>query len=157
MSKTTKKYRKLMNEVINKSFIKLRKKIILTESRFQIVKAHMAITYFGFFAWIVIFPFSKKHSINALKAILAHELSHYELIRNMTFKEKIIFAFSWLFTKKGKAKFETDADKYAIKKGYGKGLLESVKKIEKERSKEDLKKRSKKGYLSSKQIQNYRR
>jgi len=157
MKKNTKKYRKLLDEVLNKSFIKLKKKVFLTESRFQIKQVHMMTTYFGFFVWITIFPLSKNYSDDSLKAILAHELSHYELIINMTFLEKIIFAFSWLFTKKGKAKFENDADKYAIGKGYEKGLFEFVRKIEKERSKGDLKKRSKKGYLSSKQIKNYRR
>jgi len=156
MNQNVKRYRKILNKLINKSFIKLkRKKIILSETKYQINNVFAMVIYFGFFVWIIVFPIAKNYSINSLKAVLAHELSHYELILNMTFFEKLIFAFNWLFTKKGKAKFETDADKYAIDKGFGKGLLEYVKIIEKKRSKEDLKKRSKKGYLSSKEIQNY--
>ena len=73
----------------------------------------------------------------------------------MGFLKKITFAFEWLFTKKGKAKFETNADKYTIKKGFGKNLFELARIKESKWGKKDLNKRYKNGYLSPKQIKNY--
>jgi len=81
---------------------------------------------------ILAFPKAKNYSEDHLRGLLAHELAHYELILNMNFIEKLKFAFKWLFTKKGKAWFETEADKYAI-----------------------FYRRKDRGYLSSKQIKAY--
>ncbi len=150
------KYRRVLNELRNKKFTKLKKrKIFLVYIKYNMGRVS-AITFpFWVFCWIFVFPISKDYSGGALKGLLAHELSHYELIINMNFFEKVKFAFSWLFTKKGKHKFEEDTDKYVIKKGLGKELLELNRTIEKRVGKEGYKKRSKKGYLSSKQVKNY--
>ena len=150
------KYRRIVNDLINKKFTKLKGKgIVLTHFKWQIKNASAAVTYFGPFLWIVIFPKSKNYSVSSLKALLAHELSHGEIIAKMSFFGLIRFAFGWLFTKKGKVKFETSAEKYVIRKGLGKELLELTRVVEKGKTKEELRKRSRSGYLSSKQIQKY--
>ena len=52
---------------------------------------------------VVIASFNQQEILpDAIKSVLAHELSHYEIILNMSFVEKIKFGFKWLFTKKEK-------------------------------------------------------
>lgn len=147
-------YRKIVNQLIKKSFPKLKGfKIIITEKKFGKLGYSAAISYLIFFAWLVIHPKTRKYSKQAVEALLAHELAHIDLIVNMPFSEKIPFAFNWLFTKKGKENFERDADIHTVKKGYGKGLLKAKKRSRKTYTKEQLKKQ-RKGYLSIKQIEN---
>ena len=73
----------------------------------------------------------------------------------MNYLEFILFGFRWIFTKKGRAWFETQADKMAIEKGYGKGLYLLVNKMEEKNSKAKMRWRRKFGYLSSKEIKAY--
>jgi len=156
MNKYTKKYKKIVDKLVNKSFPELNKKLIcVISTKIQFGKVFASMTYLGFMTLIIVFPLAKSCSSNELKSILAHELSHFEIILNMSFFEKISFAFKWLFTKKGKSNFETAADKYAIAKGYARGLFSKVKKTEKERTNVEIKERIKKGYLSPKQIKSY--
>ena len=156
MKRDKRDYKRIVKELVEKSFVKLEKKIILVHGvNFQVSTAYASITYLGFMVWIVVFPFSKRCTLPEITSILAHELSHYELILNMGFKEKLKFAFRWLFTKKGKAWFEMRADQYAIEKGYARGLYSRVFGIEKKSKNERLKTRLKKGYLSSKEIKEY--
>ena len=151
-----KKYKRIVDELVKKSFPKLKeKKIFLTLSKIQLKSAIASVIYFGFGFWIVLFPLSKKYSDNMLKAILAHELSHSEMIFEMSFFKKMKFALKWLFSKKEKSRFETLADKRVIDKGYAKSLFYTVKLIEKIRTKKQLEQRTKDGYLSSKQIKSY--
>ncbi len=156
MNKYELKYKKIVDGLIEKSFPNLKgKKIFISDIKFQVRNASATVTYFGFCAWVVVWPASRKYSEKVLRGLFAHELSHYEVILNMDFLEKIKFAFRWLFTKKGKAWFETTADKYAIKKGYAREQHELAKIVEKGKSKEKLKKRHENGYLSSKEIKSY--
>ncbi len=156
MGKYLKNYKKIVDELVKKSYPKLNPKFIwVTKSPIQISWPSASITYFGFAAWIVVFPKAKNYSEDHLRGLLAHELAHYELILNMNFIEKLKFAFKWLFTKKGKAWFETEADKYAIKKGYFRGLYSLILKLEKSMDKERFYRRKDRGYLSSKQIKAY--
>jgi hypothetical protein len=157
MNKSTKKYKKIINQLIKKSFPELKGKIILVSSfNYQIISWGSAFVFsLGFVSWIFVFPKTRGDSKKHLGALFAHELSHINLIVNMNLFEKIVFAFKWWFTKKTKVRFETQADKHTIKKGYAKCLFDRVKNTEKKRSKEELKKRSARGYLSSKQIKKY--
>jgi len=150
------KYKKVVKELIDKSFPRLKKRFVFVVSfPYQINWANAMVVYFGFMVWIVVFPVTKKYSSGEIKALLAHELSHYEIVVNMKFFELFKFGFKWVFTKKWKVWFETAADKYAIEKGYARGLFSRVVKIEKEKTKEYLKLRQGRGYLSSKQIKTY--
>lgn len=149
-------YKKIILELINKNFPKLNTRIIfLTKGEFFWIDCFAITFYFILFSWIVVNPKMDKFPKYQSKAILTHELAHLDIIANKNFFEKIKFGFNWIFTKKGKINFERNADILVIKKGYGKGLLDRVKGIEKEYSKEKLKKRKLRGYLDSKQIKFY--
>jgi hypothetical protein len=152
------KYQKIVAESIEKSFPRLRrKKIFLSEINIHFGNYSAIVNYFVFFIWIIVHPKVRKYSEPSIKALLAHELSHYEIIINMSFLKKISFAIKWLFTKKYKRNFERDADKYAIKKGYGKDLFNLRKESLKTYSKEESKKVMFRGYLTLKQIKSYAR
>lgn len=156
MNDYSKKYKKMVDKLVKKSFSKLRGKwIIVVSTQMNLMGINAFFIPFGFGGLIVVFEKSKNFNEIISTSLFAHELSHYETLLNMKFLEKIKSGFSWLFTKKGKADFETLADKYAISKGYGKGLYDMRLKIEKKRSKEGLLRIKNHGYLSSKQIKTY--
>lgn len=149
-------YQKIVNDLVEKSFPNLRSKwIIVSCFKFQIKGYYAMVISFGFIAWIWVFPLIEKSSKKGLQAVLAHELGHLEVVKNMGFLKKLKFGFKILFTRRWKAWFENAADKCAIEKGYALGLYENVYRTEKERSKSYLKFRSSKGYLSSKEIKAY--
>ena len=149
-------YRKILDKLVVKNFPKLRKRIIfLNKGKILWLDCFAAVVYFVFFSWIFVNPKMDKLPKNQVEAVLAHELSHLDIIANKNIFEKIYFGLNWIFTKKGKINFERDSDLLAIKKGYGKGLFDRVKGIEKKYSKDKLKKRKSRGYLDSKQIKYY--
>lgn len=146
------KYRKIVNGLVRKSFPKLKDyKIILTEGKILNARYSAVTSYFIFFSWIHVHPKVRNYSDNAIESLFAHELAHIDLIVNINFFQKIKFAFSWLFTKKGKEKFERDADILTVRKGYDKGLIKLKEESRKTYAKEQLKKR-RKGYLTTKEI-----
>ncbi|MBL7148376.1 MAG: hypothetical protein ISS82_06120 [Nanoarchaeota archaeon] len=152
MNKYTEKYRKIVDKLIDESFPKLKKRWIpLTEAKIFKLKYSAIAFYFLFFNWVIVHPKARKYSKASLKALFAHELAHLDLIVNMNFFEKIGFAFGWLFTKKGKEKFERDADIHLIKKGYGKERLKLEEESKKTYTKEQLKKK-RQGYLTPKEV-----
>ena len=155
MNKYTQKYKELVKRLIKKNFPRLKRRWIpLTEAKIFNLKYSAIAFYFLFFSWIIIHPKVRKYSRASLKALFAHEFAHLDLIANMNFFEKIKFAFIWLFTKRGKENFERDADIHAIKKGYGKGLIELRKQSKKTYTKEELKK-GRQGYLTIREIKSY--
>ncbi len=146
------KYREIVSELIDKSFPKLKRKIIpITEAKIFKLRYSAIAFYFLFFNWIIVHPKVRRYSKASLKALFAHELSHIDLIVNMNFFEKIKFAFIWLFTKRGKESFERDADLHLIKKGYGKERLKLKEESKKTYTKKELE-RGRKGYLTAKEI-----
>ncbi|MFH1503637.1 MAG: hypothetical protein ABIE36_03190 [Candidatus Diapherotrites archaeon] len=149
-----KKYQRIVNNLIRKSFPLLKKKIIFVSGKkiFNFnLKYSAIIIYFIFFSWIIVHPKARKYSKDSLKALFAHELSHIDLIVNMNLLEKIKFAFIWLFTKKGKEDFERDADILTIKKGYGKERLKLGEESKKTYTRNQWRNK-RKGYLNPKQI-----
>lgn len=149
-------YKKIVRKLVGKSFPRLSKRWIVVHGvNFQWKRFYAVVTYLGLMAWIVVFPLGKKCTKKGLEGVLAHELAHFEIIINMSILEKIKFGYRWLFFKKWKAWFETAADKYAIDKGYARGLYENVFRAEKKMTKKRFKYRSGKGYLSAKQIKDY--
>jgi len=156
MNKNTKSYKKIVDDLIEKSFLSLKRRVIVFYFPCQIVKwANMGMTYLGPIMLLFVFPRSKGYSDKELMSIFAHELAHYEIIRDKSFFDKICFGFRWLFTKKGKSDFETAADKRAVQYGYAKGLYSRLIRNEKKMTKEQFKKRLSRGYLSSSQIKKY--
>jgi len=156
MNRYVNKYRKIVDSLIEKSFPNLRgKKIIVTETKILNFNYSATTVYFVFLSWIGVHPKSKKYPPEALTALFAHELAHIDLIANMGVWQKLIFAFSWLFTKKCKANFEKDADMLAIKKGYGKGLIKFEEEALKGYSRRKLSGVFERGYLSVKETKDY--
>ncbi len=151
-----KDYRKIVDGLIKKSFPKLKTRVIfLSKGKIFWIDCFAIVIYFILFSWIFVHPKMDKLPKNQITSVLAHELSHLDIIANLSFFRKVGFGFRWLFTKKGKIDFERNADLLVIKKGYGKGLFERVVQIEKEYNKEKLKKRKLRGYLDSKEIKKY--
>ena len=148
-----KKYRKIIDELIKKSFPELKgKKIFITESRNTKYKFSAAVSYWIFFMWIITSPKTRKFSESTLKGLFAHELSHISIIIKMNLFEKFKF-ISWIWSKKVKIKFERDSDLMAIKKGYAKGLY--YQRLSRINSRDKHAKRLKKLYMSLEEIKSY--
>jgi len=148
-------YKKIINELIKKSFPNLRREVIFViEKNIFNLKYSAIAVYSFFFSWIIVHPKVQKYSKSSLDALFVHELAHLNLIINRTFIDKIKFLFKWLFTKKGKEDFERDADILTVKKGYGKERLKLIEESKKTYTKQQLKK-MRKGYLTPKQIKYY--
>jgi len=151
-----KDYRKIVDKLIEKSFPKLKTRIIFLSKRKIFRIDCFAITfYFILFSWIFVNPKTDKFSVNQSKAVLAHELAHLDIIANKNLFGKIEFGINLLFTKNGERNFERVVDILVVKKGYGKGLLSVILKIEKMSSKEKNLKRKSRGYLNSEEIKSY--
>lgn len=151
----TEKYRRIVDELIKKSFSELKnEKIFIT--CFVIFKRFVAQALdFGFFKLLLV----NNDKINELSfsneevvGLFAHELCHFERYKKRTFLQKIIFIFTTCFSKKTRYEEERDTDRLTIKKGYGKRLLKIALKREERYSKEKLDKVYSSGYLSPKQI-----
>jgi len=150
------RYRKIVDKLIKNDFQGLKnRKIFINEANFFGLKYSAGVAYFLFFDFLTVNRKCRNYPHDAITGLMAHELSHLEEIKEMKFMDKIVFGISWLFTKKGKADFETLADKIAIEKGYGKYRHKLAEQIEKTSTKKHLKSRLAKGYLSSKQIKQY--
>ncbi len=151
----TKRYRRIMNEVREKSFPNLKTKWILVSEIISLNSKYSAgIVDFIFFKWIALFKRCRNYSDDSIKALFAHELAHADIINKMSFPKKLKFIV-WLFSKRVRAKFETEADKLTIKKGYGIGLIKLKKEANKGKTKRQLVEKQKEGYLSVKQIKQY--
>ena len=150
MNKRIAKYKKIIYKLIEESFPNLKDKtIFITEFDIPGYRSYSAAaSYLGFFSWVTIGRKSKKYSDKALIGLFAHELSHLDIIVQLNFIEKIFFATKWVFTKKAKMDFETDADTLAVKKGYGKELCEFKSK------QKTYDWAIKNGYLTIKQVKN---
>ena len=124
------KTRKILSEVIGKSYTELTDKQIKVEtfeSEDTFFKARFSITRFLTFRQInyLIFVnpkiFKTKIPTEAVTAIIAHELAHI-----LYYDEKNrfeLFGLASLIDKSFTAKFERKADLQAIRRGYGEGLI----------------------------------
>lgn len=146
MNEYIERYRKVVNELINESFPNLRKK------KFKIFEFGV-IRLYGIYLLGNFIAMNKKcrgFSNKIMKGILVHELCHAEYSNKIGFsKSCLIFIKYWLFPKL-RIKEEIKTDKLAIKKGYGKELFESARKIELDLDRKDVR------YgLSPEQIKDY--
>jgi len=146
MNEYVEKYRKVVNELINKSFPSLR------EKKFKIFEFGI-IRIYGIYLFGNFIGMNKKcrdFSEDEIKGILGHELCHAEYSNKIGFlKSCLIFIRYWLFLKL-RIKEEIKTDKQTIKKGYAKELFELARKIELDLDRKDVR------YgLSSEQIKTY--
>ncbi len=152
-----KDYRKIVDKLIEKSFPKLKRKKIFVFKFFYLCRNAVAMVA-DFYIFKSIWVNDKKmskFSKQGIKAVLAHELAHLDIIANKNLFGKIEFGINLLFTKNGERNFERVVDILVVKKGYGKGLLSVILKIEKMSSKEKNLKRKSRGYLNSEEIKSY--
>ena len=146
MKEHTKKYKKIVDELVEKSFPSLKSK--------KIKFFEFGITnFYGLFIPMNFIGLHKKcrsFSNKIIKGILVHELCHAEFSNKGGFvKSWLTLIFYWFFSKL-RAKEEIKTDKLAIKKGYGRELFESARKIELDLDRKDVR------YgLSPEQIKNY--
>jgi len=155
MNNQSKKYGKILDELVKKSFSELKnEKIFITD--FIIFKRFIAQALdFGFFKLLLVnndkineLLFSKEEMIG----LFVHELCHFERYKKKTFLQKAAFILTTWFSKKIRCKDERNTDRLTIKKGYGKELLKIALKREQKYSKEKLAEVYSSGYLSPKEI-----
>ena len=155
MGNLGKKYKKIVDELIEKSFPKLKGKIIFVDFIFYKNFAAQVFS-FGFFKIICLnYDKMKSFSKKELIALFCHELSHFEVFSRKTFFEKIIFILFVLFSRKMRFNNERETDMLAIKKGYGKELFLFASGRNKRYSKEKLTKIYNLGYLTPEEIKSY--
>ncbi len=147
---------KLVNELIEDSFPELKRRKIFVFRISNFGKAVAVVVYYHFFSYIIISQYMDLLNRNEAKSILAHELAHLSIIYRMTFKQKVSF-LSWFISKKVRAKFERNADLLSIKKGYGKWKISANKKLLRNRTDKEIRKRESYGYLSNEEIKMYMR
>jgi len=156
MNKYNKKYQKIVDELIKKSFPRLRGKWIVFFN---------FILYGNFIAQVLDFSFIKlifvnpekmnKCSKNDQRVIFIHELCHFERHMNRSFFEKIVFLVKYVFLKKTRRDEEKETDKLVIRKGYAKESYHQTKSFNSGHNKEFLKKVYATGYMNLKEIKDY--
>ncbi len=157
MNKYIKKYQKIVDGLVRKSFPSLRRsKIRVFE--FNITRNYG--TYLGIFnIFNLHFIGLNKRYRNlpkkAIKGILVHELCHVEYFLKKNVIRNLFTGLFYLMIPSIKRKIESETDKQVIKKGYGKNMFALALAREKEFSKQELEKRYSKGYLSTKKIKYY--
>ncbi len=118
-------YHKEVNILRKKSFPEIRGVIWIIKIPFFIPGA-AAIWLLPNLNLLVFSTKCKILSKNALRGLIAHELSHFSIFQKSSWKRfwKLIFTI----TKKEIIRMEKEADRLAIKKGYGKELIATKKK-----------------------------
>src|SRR3989344_3021692 len=147
MYKNTEKYQRVVDELIRKSFPELKGRIIfMREVKSKSWYSAKTVDLL-FFKGISIYPQCRNYSKDALKGVLAHELSHLSIITDMSITEKLIAFFKWISSKKERADFEKRADMQVIQRRLGKYLLQFRKEGFLRKTKAQLKEIYRRGYL----------
>jgi len=157
------KYKKIVNSLLKKSFPELKmEKIKIIEYPNWLIFWANGFVYKLPFSWgIFISKTERQLNRKALIGLLAHELCHVEqdkkIIKNFLFGffQSLFVDLSWAFDTKTSRIVERKTDLLAIKKGYGRELLELVLFQGKKSSKRKSAKTHSRGYLSPQQIKSY--
>ncbi len=151
-------YKKLVKEMRKKSFPEIKGKIWIIKIPFSIPGGAV----FWLFPRLNILAlttkcFELKKSV--LIGLLAHELSHFSIFQRKKWICFYLFFIKYLFNHKYRIKEEKKADRLAIKKGYGKELIEvkiEAKKICKGTKYENfVHEKISNNYLSVKDVEKY--
>ena len=116
-------YRKEVNDIRRKSFPELKGKIWIIKIPFPLPGAAV----FWLFPRLNILALTTKcHKLkkSSLIGILAHELSHFSIFQKKKWRCFYLSFIKYLFNHKYRVKVEKKTDRLAIKKGYGKELIE---------------------------------
>ncbi len=136
-NKYVKKYKKIVNELIRKSFPELKGKKV------KIIEYNFTKTYGGFVPiinWLGIHKRSRKISRKELEALLVHELCHMEDFSKKGFFKTLLGTLLPVFPRK---ELEYKIDKMVIEKGYAKPRALLVKRL------------GTKSYMSEDEIKSY--
>ena len=155
------KYRKIVDELVKKSFPELEGKNIKV-IEFPRVLQVWSFAQRGFINYYIFINRRRRDAErDSLKGQLAHELCHVildhmhksfvgDLFHNF-FKKIPSFFFNTSFSRK----IESEMDREVIRRGYARELLSMVREWEKLFNKKTLKKLYSRGYLTSDRIKSY--
>ena len=145
-NKYVKKYKKIVDGLVEKSFPGLKgKKIKIFE--FGITNLYGLFIPMNF---IGLHKKCRSFSNKIIKGILVHELCHAEFSNKVKFLKRFLILMGYWFFPRLRMREEIKTDKLSIKKGYGKELFELARKIELDLDRKDVR------YgLSSEQIKSY--
>lgn len=116
-------YRKEVNSIRKKSFPEIKGKIWIIKIPFPI-PGGAAIWLFPNISLLAFSTKCKVLSKNALRGLIAHELSHFSIFQKGKWRCFYLSFIKYLFNHKYRVKVEKKTDRLAIKKGYGKELIE---------------------------------
>lgn len=140
-------YYKILNKLINDSFISLkRKKIIILESRFSNLMG-MALRPLPMLNLIILNKDVRNKCVEYKTGLIVHELSHIDLYQKISWVRYLYEGILYLTSRKFRSENEWETEKHAIKKGYVKQVCHY--------SKEREEFRIKYGYMTSKLILDY--
>ncbi len=156
MSKYVKKYRRIVKELIDESFPKLKNdKIFIFNFLPFAVFIAMVLDVSIFKAIFISRKRIKIYSKEERKAILVHELCHIERHKGKNFFQKTFHIIKYILFRKIRFNEENNTDILVIKKGYGKQILSATLKLRKKYTKNRLKRIDARGYLTPEQIKSY--
>ena len=156
-----KKYRKIVDRLIGKSFPQLKdEKVEIVElSKYLFWWAGGDVIKFGHKYFIIVTNKIRDFDNKILRGFFVHELCHvedYKKEKVPSFLKNPFYYFkewlSWVFGTSFSRKLERKTDIKTIKKGYGKELLKLTSEREKRLSKSKLNMVYSRGYLSPKEI-----
>jgi len=128
MNKHIKKYQKIVDELIEKSFPELKGKRIKV---FELKITKFYGLYIPFLNWVGVNKFYRNFSKKEVKGILAHELCHAELFKKYNFFKKLSSSFIYWVVPSVRKEEEDKTERRAIEKGYAKCLVLSAFRLEK--------------------------
>ncbi len=157
MNEYVKRYSKIVNDLIKKSFPKLRDGNIRI---FEIPEFLVWwVTGFVFSKFIIVTRRLRKFDKKSQIGLFAHELCHVEDSQKRPFLLEFFYFMkenlSWLFFTSSSRNVERETDLRVIRKGYARELYHFEVMSERKFSKKRLSKISAGGYLSSSQVKKY--
>ena len=156
MSKYINKYRVIVDELIDRSFPKLKKDNIFVFNFNPLWFFTAMVLDIGIFKAIFISRKRiKKYSKEERKAILVHELCHIEKHKGKNFLQKTFHIIKYILFRNIRVNEENNTNILTIKKGYGEQILSAELKLRRGYTKEKLKKIDERGYLTADQIKSY--
>lgn len=126
--KCNKKYQKIINELIKKSFPELKNSV---PKVFELKVSKLHGIYLPIINKIGINKLCRNFPRDEIKGIMAHELCHAEILKKIGFLKTLYLFFIYWFSSSLRKRNEEEADKLAIEKGYAKNLIYSSSRLEK--------------------------
>lgn len=122
-----KRYQKIVDELIRKSFPKLMGKKIIIE--LNSLKMGSMRASRGLFRYKIIIDADKYKDANPhqIRGAFAHELMHFEYYASRNYLAYLFYIIHYLLSKQFMLKEEIENDKRTIKRGYGRDLIENRK------------------------------